>query len=145
MVQLIHKFVPRSRIGIFHNEHTRSTPLDPKCMYWCVLSVWVHFGWFHYCMKLGAKWAELEQLMQKFVPRSRIRIYCSEPTQSNPLDPKLMFWSVLKCLGAFWIVSLLHETRCKVGCNGRINAQVRGMKSHWKFSQRMHPIHPIGP
>ena len=60
-------------------------------MYWCVLSVWVHFGWFHYCMKLGAKWAELEQLMQKFVPRSRIRIYCSEPTQSNPLDPKLMF------------------------------------------------------
>jgi len=67
MVQLIHKFVPQSRIGIFHNEHTRSTPLDPKCMYWCILSVWVHFGWFHYCMKLGAKRDELEQLMQKFV------------------------------------------------------------------------------
>ena len=29
-------FVPRSRIGIFHNERTRSTPLYPKLMFWCV-------------------------------------------------------------------------------------------------------------
>jgi len=27
----------------------------------------VHFGLFCYCIKLGAKQAELEQLMQKFV------------------------------------------------------------------------------
>jgi len=58
-------------------------------------TVWVHFGWFHYCMKLGAKRAELEQLMQKFVPRSRIGIFCSEPTRSTPLDPKLMFCCIL--------------------------------------------------
>ena len=30
-------------------------------------SVWVYFGLFRYCMKLGAKQAELEQLMQKSV------------------------------------------------------------------------------
>ena len=30
------KFVPRSRFGIFHNERTRSTPLDLKLTFWCV-------------------------------------------------------------------------------------------------------------
>ena len=35
-------------------------------------SVWVHFELFRYCLKLGAERAELEQLMQKFMPRSRI-------------------------------------------------------------------------
>ena len=34
--KLVQKFVQRSRIGIFRNEHTRSTPLDPKLMFWCV-------------------------------------------------------------------------------------------------------------
>jgi hypothetical protein len=32
--QLMHKFVKRSRIEIFHNKRTRSTPLDPKLMFW---------------------------------------------------------------------------------------------------------------
>jgi len=35
-VKLVEKFVPRSSIGIYHNEHTRSTALDPKLMLWCV-------------------------------------------------------------------------------------------------------------
>jgi hypothetical protein len=30
------KIVPRSSVGIFCNEHIRSTPLDPKPMFWCV-------------------------------------------------------------------------------------------------------------
>ena len=41
-------------------------------------SVWVHFGLFHYCAKLGAKRVELVQLKQKFVPRSRIGIFRNE-------------------------------------------------------------------
>ena len=36
LVHLVQKFVPRSRIGIFRNELTRSIPLDPKQMFWCV-------------------------------------------------------------------------------------------------------------
>ena len=32
----VQKFVPRSRIEIFRNEHTPSTPLDSKLMFWCV-------------------------------------------------------------------------------------------------------------
>ena len=34
--ELVQKIVPRSRVGIFRNERTRSTPLDPKLMFWCV-------------------------------------------------------------------------------------------------------------
>ena len=34
LVQLMQKFVPRSHIGIFRNERTQSTPLDPKLMFW---------------------------------------------------------------------------------------------------------------
>ena len=69
MVQLMQKFVPRNRIGIFGNERTQSTTLDPRLMFWCVFrSVWVHLSLFRYYMKLGAKRVELEQLMHKFVP-----------------------------------------------------------------------------
>ena len=68
LVQIKQKFVPPSRIGIFHNERTRSTPLDPKFMFGASRSVWVHLAMFHYYTKLGAKRIELVQLMHKFVP-----------------------------------------------------------------------------
>ena len=54
-------------------------------------SVWVHFGLFRYYTKLGAKRTELVQLMQKFLPRSRIGIFRNERTRRTTLDSKLMF------------------------------------------------------
>jgi len=36
LVQLMQNFVPQSCVGIFRNERSRSTPLDPKLMFWCV-------------------------------------------------------------------------------------------------------------
>ena len=87
------KFVPRTRIGIYRNERTRSTPLDPKIMFWCVFIVFrCILDLFRYCMKLGAKQVELVQLKKKFVPRNRIRVFRNERTQSTPLDAKLMNW-----------------------------------------------------
>ena len=69
LVQLLQKFVPRTRIGIFGNERTRSTPLDPKLFVLVrFLSVWVHLSMYRYYIKLGAKRVELVQLMHKFVP-----------------------------------------------------------------------------
>ena len=61
--ELVQKFVPRSRIGIFRNERTRSTPSDPKLMFWCVSYYLGAFGtvWLPYV--LGAK---RDQLVQKF-------------------------------------------------------------------------------
>ena len=151
--KLVQKFVPRSRIRIFYNECTQSTPLDPKLTFWCVLyhlgafgTVWLpyetrcktgrtsaqvrarmsrwnfkqrthhwtlnwHFGAFHIiwvhsepfgCLtKLGAKQAEL---VQKFVPQSRVGIFRNERIRSSPLDPKLMFWCVSYYLGALGTV-----------------------------------------
>ena len=57
-------------------------------------SVWGHSGAFCYGSKLGAKLAEQVQLMQKFVPQSRVRCFHNESTQSTPLDPKLFFCCV---------------------------------------------------
>ena len=108
-------------------------------------SVWVYFAMFRYYTKLGAKRVVLVQLMHKFFPRSHIGILCNERTWSTPLDPKIMFWCVSMYFGAFGNISLLHETGCKTGWTGAINVEVRAMKSHQNFSQRKHPIHPIGP
>ena len=94
LVQLMLKFVPRSDVGIFCNERTQSTPLD-------LCSILVHLGLFRNCMKLGAKRGELVQLMQKFVPRSDVGIFCYGESQSTQLDPKVMFRSIWVHLGSF--------------------------------------------
>jgi len=78
------------------------------------------FGCF---TKHGAKRAEL---VQKFVPRSRVGILRNEHTLSNPLDPKLTFWCVLYHLGAFGTVWLPHKTRCKTGrTSAKVHARSR--------------------
>ena len=59
-----------------------------------------------------------------------------------PLDPKLMFWCLSYYLGSFGTVWLPYETWCKTG---RTSAIVRATKSRRNFSQRTHPIHPVGP
>ena len=128
--------MPQRRVRVFRDERTRSSPLDPKHMLWCVSyhlhafgtvrlpyetrgktfrisvkvvrqsrfgffhdernnpphwtlnscfgafhTIWVHLGPFSCLTKLGTKRAEL---VQKFVPRSRIRIFRNEPTRSTP-------------------------------------------------------------
>ena len=77
------------------------------------LSVWVHLEPFRYCTKLGAKWANLVQLMQEFVPQSLIRISRNGRSRSTQLDPKLMFSCVSFCLGAFGTIMLLHKLDAK--------------------------------
>jgi len=135
----VQKFVPRSRVGIFPNERTQSTPLDSKLMFWCVLYYMGAFGTMWLLTKLGAKRAEV---VQKFVPRSRVGIFCNERTRSTPLNPKLTFSFVSYYLGAFGTVWLPYQTRCKTG---RSSAKVRAPKSRRNFLQRTHLIHPIGP
>ena len=75
--ELVQKFMPQSRVGIFRNELTRTTPLDPKLMFSAIRTIWVHFGPFGCLTKLGAKRADL---VQKFMPRSRVRIFHDECT-----------------------------------------------------------------
>jgi hypothetical protein len=56
--------------------------------------VLVHFKPFRYCMKVGAKLAELVPLMHKFPKRSCVGIFHNDRTRSTPLDPKVMFWVI---------------------------------------------------
>ena len=114
-------------------------PLDPKQMFWCVSYYLGAFGtvrlpyetWY----KMGGTSAKVR------ATKSRGKFH-KEHTRSTPLDPKLMFWCVSYYLGAFRTVWLPYETRCKTG---RTSAKVRATKSRRNFSQRTHPIHPVGP
>src|SRR6185436_8506901 len=56
-------------------------------------SVWVHFGLFRYYTKLGAKWAELVQLM-----KSSFHEVASEFFAMNGIDPP--HWTLNSCFGA---------------------------------------------
>src|SRR6185437_8006590 len=60
--ELVQKFVPRSHIGIFRNESTRSIPLDPKLMFWCVL---YHLGAFGTIMLPYRIWCKTGQTSAK--------------------------------------------------------------------------------
>ena len=102
-------------------------------------TIWLQLGQFGCHMNVGGKRAEL---VQKFVPQSSIGIFCNERTRSTPLEPKLLFWCVSYHLVTFGTVWLPYETWRKTG---RSSAKVRATKSHRYFSQRTHPIHPIGP
>ena len=137
--KLMQKFGPRSRVGIFRDERNRSTPLDSKLMFWCVLYYLDAFGPFGCLTKLNAKRAEL---VQKFVPRSRVLSFRIKHTRLSPLGPKLIFWCVSYYLGTFGTVWLPYKTLCKTGRSG---AKVRAMKSCQNFSQWTYPSTPLNP
>jgi len=137
--KLVQKFVPRSRVWIFRSERTRSTPLHSKLMFLFVLYYLDAFGPFGCLTKLNAKRAEL---VQKFVPRSRVLSFRIKHTRLSPLGPKLIFWCVSYYLGTFGTVWLPYKTRCKTGRSG---AKVRAMKSCQNFSQRTYPSTPLNP
>ena len=138
--ELVQKFVPRSCVRIFSNERTRSTPIRPET------DVLVHFALFGCIRDCFVALRNLvhngQTLVQKFVPRSRFRIFRNERTRSNPLDLKLTFWYVSYYLGASGTVWLPCKTQ---GETGRTSAKVRATKSRPNVLQRTHPIHPIGP
>ena len=129
----------RSCVRIFRIERTRSTPFSPKLTFWCISYHLGAFGtvWLHY----ETRWITGRTSAKVRAMKSRHN-FCNERTQSTPLDPKLTFWCVSYYLGAFGTVWLPYETRCKTG---RTSAKVCATRSRLNFSQRTHPIHPIGP
>src|SRR6185295_13336861 len=80
-----------------------------KCRFGAFHTIWVHSRMFGCLTKLGAIRAEL---VQKFVPQSRVGIFRNERTRSTPLDPKMTFWCVSYYLGAFKNVWVPYKTRC---------------------------------
>ena len=80
--ELVQKFVPRSRVGIFRSEHNRSNPLDPKLTFWCI------------SYNLCAVEAKRAELVQKFVPRIRVALFAT----NAPYPPH---WTINYRFGAF--------------------------------------------
>ena len=63
-------------------------------------------------MKLVAKRAELMQLTQNFMPRTRIGIFGNERMRSTPLDPKLNVWSLFRSV---WVYLSMFRYYMKLG------------------------------
>ena len=132
---LMQKFVQQCLVRIFRNKCSRSTPLDPELIFWCISFHLGAFGTVSLLHETRCKWANLVQLMQEFVPQSLIRIYRNRCSRSTQLDPKLMFSCVSFRLGAFGTISLLHETWCNTRQTGAVNVKVLATKSCHNFSQ----------
>ena len=137
--QQVQKFVPRSCIRIFCNEHAQSTPLDPKLMFWCVSYYFGAFGTFLLPYETRCKTGRASA---KVRARGCVGIFLKEHTRSTPLDPKLMFWCISYRLGAFGAVWLPYETRCKTG---RTSAKVRATKSRRNFLHERTQSIPLDP
>ena len=93
LLKLMQKFKPQSCVWIFCNKSTLST-----ACFGAFHSVWVHLGPFRYCMKLGAKWAEMVQLMQK---SSRHEVVSEFFTMNAPDPPH---WTLNTWIGVFFSV-----------------------------------------
>ena len=89
LVQLMQKFV-----RIFTTNAPDAHHWTLNSCFGAFLSVQVHFGPFRYCTKLGAIWANLVQLKQKFVPQSLIRNSQNECSRST-------YWTLSSCFHAF--------------------------------------------
>jgi hypothetical protein len=112
LVPLSHKFAKQCRVGIFCNERTRSTPLDPKLMF-CGVS---------------DRFVTARKSMQNWPNRchyrtSSINEVAPEFFATNAPDP--LHWTQNSCFGAFRTILILHESRCKTSRSGAIIAQVR--------------------
>ena len=127
-IKLLQKFVPRRLVGIL----VTNTPDPPHYTLNSCFGVFriigVHFGQFGCVTTLSVKQVKLVKNFATSAP-----------------DPP--HWTLNSCFGAFhtiWVhlglfFALQHSVQ-----NGSTGATVRATKSRWNFSQRTHPIHPVG-
>src|SRR6185437_14049602 len=114
------------------SEFSTTNPPDPlhrslNSCFGAFRTVWVYLRPFGCLTKLGAKRSEL---VQKFMPRTRVGILCNESTRSTPWDLKLMLWCISYHLDPFGTIRLPYETQ---GKTGRTSAKVHTTKSSQIF------------
>ena len=92
------KFVPRSRVGTFRNERNRSTPLDSKIMFWCVLYYLDAFGtvWLPY----KTQWKTGRTCAKVHVTKSRQNF----SQRTHLIHPKGLYTHVLACFVLFGFI-----------------------------------------
>ena len=136
--KLVQKFMPRSRVGIFRNLRTRSTALDSKLMFWCVLYYLDAFGtvWLPYktrC-KTGRSGAKVRAMKS-------CRNFSQQTHPIHPIGPLPHVSGCFVLFGCIWDSLLRYNTQFKTG---QTCAKVHATKSRRNFSQLTHPIHHIG-
>src|SRR6185437_11928048 len=76
--ELVQKFVPRGRVGIFRNDRTRSTLLDPKLVFWCIS---------YYLGAFGTVWLPYETLCKTGRTSPKVRATRSRQNYSKRTHP----------------------------------------------------------
>ena len=124
--KVVQKFVPRSRVGIFRNERTRSIPLDPKLTFW---GISYYFGAF------GIVWLPYETRFKTGRTCAKVRAMKSRRNfwqLTHPIHPIRPKTKILVHLGAFGTVWLPYKTRCRTG---RTSAKFRATRSRPNYYQ----------
>ena len=90
--------MPRSHVEHFRNKAPGPPHWTLNSCFGEFRSVWVHFGSFCYCTKLGAIWAETCAISEK----SSWHKVVSNIFATNALGP--LHWTLNSCFGEFRIV-----------------------------------------
>ena len=119
--KLVQKFVPRSRVGIFRNERTRSMPVDPKLMFWCIL---------YYLGSLRTVWLQYETRCKTGLTSAKVHATKSLPNFSqrtyrvHPIRPQTDVLVRFKLFGCILdrLVALRNSVqngpnKCKSSCH----------------------------
>ena len=125
------KFVPRRRFGMFRNERTRFTPLDPKLLFCYVL---YHLGAFGTVKLPYETRCKTGRTSAKVRATKSSRIFFAMNAPSPP------HWTLNSCFVAFrtiWDHLVDLQNRCKTS---RTSLKARAKKSRRNFSQRTHPM-----
>jgi hypothetical protein len=89
-------------------------------------------------MKIDAKLDDLAPPTPKFAKRSSIGIFGKK-------EPDPLHWTQNSYFGRFGPFHFYTKIDEKLAEHGAINVQIRETKLRRNFSQRVHPIHSIGP
>src|SRR6185503_12911919 len=119
--ELEQKFVPRSRVGFFRNTRTRSTPLDPKLRFLCVL---------YYLGASGAIWLPYETRCKTGRTSAKVREtkshrnFLQRMHPIHPIGPKtdvlvcfVLFGCIRDCLVALRNSVQNGPNKCKSSCH----------------------------
>ena len=97
--ELVQKFVPRSHIGIFLNEHTQSTPLDPKLMFHSVSYYFGAFGTVRLRYKTQCKTGQTDAKVRATKWR---RIFSQRMQPIHPIGLQTLVLVCIVLFGCIW-------------------------------------------
>ena len=103
--------MPQSRVGIFRNEKTRSTPCDPKVMFWCVS---YHLDAFVTVRLAYETRCKTDRTSAKVRATKLSRIFFATNAPNPP------HWTLNSCFGEFCTV-LVHLR--PFGCLAKLEAK----------------------